>query len=373
MYNFNAPHYFVKGIADQRVTNIDTGDLVARETIVSDAASDIADQLDEIIGFGNRLIGMLPNSRRITGSYTAQSFSLDTQQVVLGGDLSYNAVVSVCEEVTAGAGGAIYVSRMPALYYGQNASDEKGRAYVRSVKAAADGIVNTGTNVGVELTETAGSGYLVGYTGVEGTAYTVQYFSKVLSARQLAIPDIPALRVFTVEQVFGIYAKQRGSFGDGTLTHKLHIVYPYAQFTAGGGVSGSQTSITTVDGTWQALSADEYNGGCENCNLGGIGAYYVIVPCDVDASAVQALAVVGGGVTVATGATAQIPVKYVMDDNSLEQPVYTDLTYVSAAPATATVDSNGVVTGVAAGNTEVTITLKNDPAKTTTCTVTVTA
>lgn len=374
MYLFNQPHYFVKGIAEQRVYDSATGNLVARETVLSDAASEITDNFDEIIGFANRLVAMLPNSRRITGTYTAQSFSLESKQIELGGELGYNGVAPVCEEVTAGANGAIYVTRQPALYYIQPASDTEGIAYVRSATAEADGTVNTGTNVGVALEETSGSGYLVGYTGVEGTVYTVHYFTAVPTAQELAIPDVPVVRSFGVEQIFGIYAKQNGSFGDGTLTHKLHIVYPHTQFTAGGGVSGSQTAITTTNGTWTAISADEAaNGDCEACDFAGTGAYYVIVPCAANASSISGLAVVGGGITVAASASKQIPLKYVMNDNSIVQAVYTDSTYVSSAEGVATVSASGVVTGVAAGSAVITITLKADTTKTTTCAVTVTA
>ena len=46
-----------------------------------------------------------------------------------------------------------------------------------------------------------------------------------------------------------------------------------------------------------------------------------------------------------------------MPDGSTVQPVYSDLTYVSKTPATATVDTNGLVKGVAAGTTEITVTL----------------
>ena len=374
MYLFNSPHYFVKGIAEQRVTSLENGDLLARETILSDAASEISDSLDEIIGFENRLVGMLPGSRRITGSYTAQSFSLEAKQLALGGNLGYNGISSVCEEVTADSEGKLYVSRLPAVYYGQTANESNGRAYVRTNETVEpNDPANTGTNVGVALEETSGKGYLVGYVGVSSKVYTVTYFTRLAAAKELAIPDVPALRVFTVEQIFGVYAKQHGSFGEGVLTHKLHIIYPYAQFTSGGGVSGSQTAITTSDGTWQAISPDEYANGCTDCGFAGTGAYYVLVPCTADTSAITGLAVVGGGVTVQATKSVQIPVKFVMDDNSVIQPDYSDMTYVSAAEGTATVSESGVVSGVAAGSTVVTITLKADNTKTTTCAVTVTA
>ncbi len=373
MFNFNAPNLIVKGIVEQRVTNPDTGDILAYERLLTDAASDVADSYEDIVGFGGKLEGMIPSNRRVTGTYTAQSFSLDAKQLELGGQLAYNAVSFVCEQVTANAEGALYVTRQPALYYGQNASDTSARAYVRANGVTADGVVNTGTNVGVALTETAGSGYLVGYAGVANQVYYVTYPTAIATARSLSIPDAPIPRILTVEQTFGVYATQNGSAGDSTLVAKLHIVYPYAMFTAGGSVSGSQTSITTTNGTWAALSAQDIANGCENCSFVGNVGYYILVPCDNNADAIEGLAVVGGGISVVAGSTKQIPVKFVMDDGSVVQPTYTDMTYASGTASVATVSVSGVVSGLTAGTSVVTITLKADNTKTTTCTVTVTS
>jgi uncharacterized protein YjdB len=60
-----------------------------------------------------------------------------------------------------------------------------------------------------------------------------------------------------------------------------------------------------------------------------------------------------------------------MADGRLAVPDLTDLAYVSGATGTATV-ADGVVTGVAAGDTEITIT-NTDPALTAYCNVEVTS
>jgi hypothetical protein len=60
-------------------------------------------------------------------------------------------------------------------------------------------------------------------------------------------------------------------------------------------------------------------------------------------------------VTVAASQSVQVPVKYVMADDSLVQPDYSDLTYTVTDTSKATVSDKGVLTGVAAGNTENTV------------------
>ena len=59
-------------------------------------------------------------------------------------------------------------------------------------------------------------------------------------------------------------------------------------------------------------------------------------------------------------------------NGSLGNPLMTDLTFVSGTPAVATVSDQGVVTGVANGTSDVTITSKGSKKLTTTAKVTVT-
>ena len=109
------------------------------------------------------------------------------------------------------------------------------------------------------------------------------------------------------------------------------------------------------------MSYDEADVTCSMCaNDNSVFGYMVYAPCGVNAemSAVTTLITVGGAIAVAVGETKQTPVFYVMEDNSLVTPKYTDLTFTSAAPATATVSEEGVISGVAAGTTTITIATK---------------
>ena len=88
--------------------------------------------------------------------------------------------------------------------------------------------------------------------------------------------------------------------------------------------------------------------------------------------------------SVKVNETAQIPVVYVMPDGSTQTPTYTNLTYAIGSTAAtvstpskdskAQVDVNGQVKGLAAGTSEVTITLvKGEQTFETYCNVTVTS
>lgn len=83
------------------------------------------------------------------------------------------------------------------------------------------------------------------------------------------------------------------------------------------------------------------------------------------------IAVTSVNVTPAT-ATVQIGNVTNLDHNVVPAAANQAVTWSSAAPATATVNSSGRVTGVAAGTVVITATSVSDPGKTDTCSVTVT-
>ena len=146
------------------------------------------------------------------------------------------------------------------------------------------------------------------------------------------------------------------------------------QFNGNAATDASQTAASTTDISGTALSYDEAvsTGACDAESQYGALAYMVYMPLAGATSAVEGLAVVGGGVTVAVGNTVQIPVKYVIN-GQLVQPNYADLTFASSSTGTASVGENtGIVTGVQAGSCDVTVTLAS-PSLTLTVPVTVTA
>ena len=367
--SFGNPTLFVKGVAERRFYDFATGNIVGLDKVASEAAFSVSVNLQEIVGgIGNHLVGVIPDSVRVTGTYTSQAFSLETRKLITGGAMGYNAPAPICETIKA-SGATLTVSKTPVKHLGQKASDEYAWCYVKPQGATT----YTGTNYEIDIA----TGNVQNFTATADETYEVFYFVANASAQSLAIPEQYNPSVVTVEIKFGVYANQNNSVSDGTFQGWLYVIAPRAICTGDAGISGGQTSNATTDGAWMALSDSNEDGlTCDGC--GGSGnnlAYYVYVPCGDAAEEVQALAIPGGGITVAVGETKQIPVKYVMPDDTLVQPTYTDLTYNSSATAKATVSSSGVVTGVASGNSTVTVTLTkaDSTTLTTTCAVTVTA
>ena len=351
-FNFGDPNLFAQGIVEQTLYDPNTGDIVGFDNVGSDVAINYTFDFSELTGgFNNQLVGLIPHSTRLTGTYTSQAFSLKARQLLTGGSLDYNGIAPVCETITATTT-TLTVTRTPAKSYAQASDDVYGWCHVR-VHGATE---YKGTNYGVDLT----SKEVQEFTAVAGTQYDVFYFTPWTSSQVLAVPASANPSIVTVQQKWGIYAKQNNSITEGTLQGYLYVVVPNAMLMGDAGLDGNQTTNVKTNYNWQAITPDNNVPVCDACSNESTNlCYYIYVPCGEATQAVSALAIVGGEITVGVGETVQIPVKYIMPDNSLAQPVYTDLTYESANIGTATVSTNGQVTGVEAGTTSVTVSLNN--------------
>ena len=304
-------------------------------------------------GIGNPVVINLPDTCEVNLTLTAADFSLEARQLSTGGALDYNGVVPICEEIRA-ASSTLTVTNTPAAPYGYD---------------TPVGFVGVD---GVAYEIDPGTKEVQGFTANAGDDYIVQYFMVAPSAQELTIDTVfdPSIEIVMIK--LPAYSAQGTSAAQGTKVGHYYIWIPRMQFAGKADAEASQTTASTTDISGTALSYKAaVAAGCADAMSGAL-AYMVYMPEAGATSAIEDLVVLdGGAVSVKENETVQIPVKYVIN-GQLVQPAYSDLSYVSAAVGTATVDANGVVSGVSAGDTEITITLA-DPALTAYCNVTVTS
>lgn len=341
---FGDPALFVKGICEQIFFDPSTGNIVGYDNTATDGSVTISVNLSEIAGgMGNRLIGVLPDTARISGGYTSSAFSLETREKIMGGQIAYNAVSQVCETVTADSE-TLVVSREPAPSLAEDPGDGTFWAYVKRV---GDG-TQKGTNAGVDPSTRE----IVNYAAEAGERYEVTYFAHNVSAQMLPIPSIWNPVMMTVQERYGVYAKQNGSAERGVLKGWLYFIVPRAILNADAGESASETANATTDGSWIAIPEKPENMPFCDCDESAHPvAYYVYVPCSGENDAVTEVVSVGSGLTLKAGRTAQLPIKLVMPDDSLIQPDFTRMGYYSEDETVATVDNRGIVTAVSEGQT----------------------
>lgn len=353
-FTFGDPNLFVQGVVEQKFRDPTTGDIIGYDKIGNEAAITYAMELSEIVGgFTNQLIGLIPHSARLSGTYTSQAFDLRHRAHLTGGSAEYNGIVPICEEITA-SGTTLTVTGTPVKSYAQPESDTYAWCDVHEKGASS----YQGANYGVNTTNKQ----VQNFTAVSGKTYIVTYFAHNLSALTASIPVAPNPAVVTVEQKWGVYARQNNSVSHGTLQGYLYVVVPLAMLEGDPGISGNQTTPASTNFNWRAISPFDNMPDCSGCGLpSGNLAYYVYAPCGDSAVSATALVSIGSFVITSTTVPKKIPVKYLMPDGSLAQPNYSDLTYTATPAGKVTVSDNGDVLGVASG-TGVTITVKKGTA-----------
>lgn len=357
------PARYAKGFSEAAVYDIVTGDLLywTNKLKTGNTSTSMNDGAIEG-GLGNKLLANIPDTIRLTGTFETAEFSLPARGLQMGSTVHYNAKSMVREKITATTT-TLTVTRTPVAAYGLAADSDSFPCYV------GDDGVNYGVNA---------QGEVQGFTATVGQTYCVQYFADILNAETLAIPAnfSPTIGYMVVKTP--IYSENGASAKNSSLAGWLYGFYPRVQFIGGdAGINGSQTDASTTGLNFTALAYDELTDDvCSDCaNEDSVYGYLTYVPCGDDTlSAVKALAIVGGVITLKVDGTAQTPVYYYMDNGEVVTPSYADLTFTSAAVATATVGANtGLITGVAAGSTTITVTVTKKPALTATASVTVTA
>ena len=360
MIKLNNPYLYVKGTCAVNVSDPLTGDVVYYSSKVQNNALSTSVDMGEIrAGLGNPIAIQLPSNAAVNLELSTADFSLDPRAMQTGGRKAYNGVRPVCVTVTAtGATLALPAGAAPVPQYGY----DQAYAYVNAAGAA-----NLGTAYAV-----ANDGTIQNFAAVNGTTYIVTYFERQTNAQELAISGAFAPGVYHVTTQLGVYNTEGGNANNrGSQCGWLYIIIPRMQFAGNAETNGNQTdpATTVLNGT--ALAYEETAEACVDCSFPML-AYMVYVPFATNGNGIAGLTVIGGGVTVATGATAVLPVKYVMSDGTVVQPNYSHLNYDVADTTKATI-SGGVVSGVGQGTTSVTITSDDDENISATATITVTA
>lgn len=343
---FGDPDLFVKGIAEQIYMDPSTGNIIGYDRDAASSAVQMSVNFAQITGgMGNRLIGVLPDTVRVSGAYTSDAFSLRTREMIMGGQLAYNAVVPVCEKVTA-ASDVLTVSGNPVHSLAQSSEDALCWCYV----VETGGKRKRGSNYGIDPV----SKEVQNFYAEVGAEYEVTYYTHSISAQMLPAPSHWNPIVMTVQTRYAVYGKQGKNEKRGVLRGWLYFIVPRAILNANAGLTASQTATDETDGSWIALTNKRENMPYCDCS-GDVSpiAYYVYVPCGDETQKVADIIISGGGLALAVGKSEKIPVKLVMDDDTLVQPDFSRLNYSSENESVATIDSDGMVMGVSAGTTRV--------------------
>ena len=344
--NLNSRPLYAKGTMDVKCFDPGTNHLVYFSSKMSTSQLQSTVNLGTInAGPGNPVVIQIPDTPSLTLNLTAADFSLQGRALAVGGNVTYNGVVPV-DEVVEAAGTILTVSQVPAAPLG-------GCEIVGYVG-------NDGTAYAIDPATLE----IQGFTAEAGQRYCVHYYTVNAGAQQFSVETLmnPAVvRTLITIPVYAAESKEANPL-NGSRVGSLYITIPRMQFNGDVSTEGSNTTPATTVMNGTALSYDD---ACEaglQCGSAASPklAYMVLELFGSPDQFASGLAIVGGAdIEVNAGQTVPIPVKYVMDDGSLGTPLMRDLEFSSANPTAATVSPQGIVTGVAAGTAEVTITTRS--------------
>lgn len=364
MVNLNNKYLYAKGTCNVVVRDIVTGDVDYQSNKVQTSQFTTTTDMGAIqAGIGNATVMNIPHNSAVNLTLTNADFSMEARAMQVGSPLAYEQAGPVCEVITA-SGTTLTVAETPAAPYGYNTN-------ICNVVDLA-----TSNAAGTAYTIDKDTKVVQGFTATANHTYQVTYFAKRAANKGFIINSVfaPAIKHVTVE--IAVYsAAGAQNVNQGTKVGDLYIIIPRMQFTGKADADGSQTAAVTTDLSGSALTYDQavQEGACNCAATAGL-AQVLYVPAVTSTDDVVGLAVVGGVITLAASSTMQVPVKYVMRNGSLANPDYTALTYTipAAGQSTATVSNTGVITGVAAGDTTITIAMAS-PAVSCVADITVTA
>lgn len=354
----NRPLY-AKGTMDVKCFDPSTNDLVYYSNKMSTTQLQSTVNLGAInAGPGNPVVIQIPDTPSLTLNLTAADFSLAGRALAVGGNVTYNGVVPV-DEVVEAEGTTLTVAQVPVAPLG------------------GCEIVGYVGNDGAAYTIDPATREIQGFTAQAGTKYCVHYYTVNAGAQQFSVDTLMNPAVSRTLITIPIYSTEGNAQNPltGSRVGSLYITIPRMQFNGDISTEGSQTTPATTVMNGTALS---YGEACEagiQCGSAASPklAYMVLELFGSPDQFAAGLAIVGGNdIDVNAGQTVPIPVKYIMDDGSLGTPLMSDLDFISANPAVVTVSPQGIVTGVANGATDVTITTKSAKKLTVTANVTVT-
>ena len=356
MIQLNNKYLYAKGTCNVIVTDPATGNIDFQSNKVQTSQLTTAVNMNELrAGLGNAIAIQLPSDSAVNLELTTADFSMTARAMQLGSSVTYNAAAPVCEVITANSDTLTLTNSAVAPQGFSNAI-----AYV---------------DTGATAYEVNSSKEVVGFTATPSTKYKVYYWIANPSAQQVKAYSVfnPAVKHVTMQ--IAVYSTENTSASSqGSRVGWLYCIIPRMQFSAKADTDGSQTgNVTSVlSGTALSYDPDADVTTCTDCGLSEL-AYCVYVPNGDVTQSIQALAVIGGGLSIVNGSTAQIPVRFLMDDGSLVVPDYTLMTYSSSPSGKVTISASGLITATSTGNTTVTATLTADNTKTATVPVTVTA
>lgn len=341
-------NYFIGGSATVDMFNGSELFATSKTMINNTINIDVSEQ-EVRAGEGAGLRGMYYHSSSFGLKFEDAMFKLDYIAKNIGSSITLGGDVIHTEQVTLGAGGAGTVSDYTPTNFGDY------------------GVVGWANITGESATQTVtftGSNFTFA-GGNSGDKVCVKYFYVNTAGRKLIVGSNIIPDTINIVMTASLFAGEQGS---ETKVGTVQINVPRFQLMGTTEIALAMDGVSTTPLEGKALVVD-----LPGCAEDG---YYATIIENLNNTNwydnVTALAISGGDFDLDAAATQTLDVRYVTSEGYTGKVLnYSDLTFVSGTVGTATIDSAGVVTGVAAGDSLLTATITAKPDIDVSATVTV--
>jgi len=355
-YDKRQPLYYGKGALEMEIFSPSTHDLVYWSNKLQSGNLETTMNAGEIFGgIGNALAIAIPDGQQFNLTITAADLSLDAASLNVGQPIKYGGLIRL-REPSAPVSGVITL--------------------------LGNAVPHLGNNTGTSFAWVHGKAYpvdpntreLVGFVADNDDPICVEYWIQSETAQQLDINTSFSPMIGIAYLYQPLYTTETSDLDQGSRAGTDIICIP--RFQLNGDISRAidQATASTTVLSGRALSYDEGIAAGSVCetSIGKLG-YIVRELYGKDLYAmVTGLAVVGS-LSLAEGANMQIPLKLVMQNGSLTQPTFSDFDFAIDDTSTATISLTGLISGLQAGTTTITITHKTIARLITDATITVVA
>ena len=328
---------FIAGVAtvDMLVGN----QIVASAKTLLDSSISINSSAEDVRGgIGNKLLGKYYHTSTMDINLTDVVFKLEYLAFQTGSVIEQTADIFANEQVTI--------------------TGNKGTITGTAAEYEKHGVIGWVSLPGSDEYETVAiNGTDFDYNAVDGTVVCIKYIKKDNASRSIVISSnfIPA-EVKLVMKCNLYRAGTTNTMSDSSKVGEIQVVVPRFQF------SGSQELSLQASGVCNVpIAGSALDNPSADCSEGG---YYAIITETITGAKwyddVLTLAIEDSDIALAVDGTRKLVVKAVPKTGSAFTAPIEDLTFTSGSDAIATV-TDGIVKGIGAGTTNITVAIADKP------------
>lgn len=319
---------FMVSVADVRIYDQDNDNLIAIGKTLIDSSLDMTLSNTDIRGGrGNPLLSTYYHTSNLEIKVTETQFNLDFLALAVGSDVVTGDSVYTEENVTLGVGGAGTVLGTPIVV---NSTTVYGWLTLPD-EAGVEKVTFTGQNFTSAL-------------AAEGDIVCVRYYNVNSAARSLTISSEILPKVVRVEMETLLISSQQTTNRIGI----VQILIPTGTLTGNFSLSMSSDGVSTTPLTVRALANQALQSAA--CSTAPVLAKIIEILDDSTwYTDVVGLSIVGGDFAMTHPSTKSLVVYALPSVGAAFLAPVADLTFSSATVGTATINSAGLVTTVAAG------------------------